>query len=118
MPPTFQEHILDDHQDELLRFIFLKVNCPDTAQDTYVRATPIIPKKIAVTQTEYKVSIDFPLHVCRNGVGNELTINHFAEIGKGLRPSTQDSAADMCSPNALTLAECLRSGGLTRWIGD
>jgi RNA polymerase sigma factor (sigma-70 family) len=43
MPPTFQEHILDDHQDELLRFIFRKVNCPDTAQDifqdTYVRYT-------------------------------------------------------------------------------
>ncbi|NOU45336.1 MAG: RNA polymerase sigma factor [Methyloglobulus sp.] len=43
MPPTFQEHILDDHQDELLRFIFRKVNCPDTAQDifqdTFVRYT-------------------------------------------------------------------------------
>jgi RNA polymerase sigma factor (sigma-70 family) len=43
MPPTFQEHILQDHQDELLRFIFRKVNCPDTAQDifqdTYVRYT-------------------------------------------------------------------------------
>jgi DNA-directed RNA polymerase specialized sigma24 family protein len=43
MSPTFQEHILDDHQDELLRFIFRKVNCPDTAQDifqdTYVRYT-------------------------------------------------------------------------------
>jgi RNA polymerase sigma factor (sigma-70 family) len=43
MSPTFQEHILDDHQDELLRFIFRKVNCPGTAQDifqdTYVRYT-------------------------------------------------------------------------------
>ncbi|NOS74126.1 MAG: RNA polymerase sigma factor, partial [Methyloglobulus sp.] len=37
------EHILDDHQDELLRFIVRKVNCPDTAQDifqdTYIRYT-------------------------------------------------------------------------------
>lgn len=43
MSPTFQEHILGAHQDELLRFIVRKVNCPDTAQDifqdTYVRYT-------------------------------------------------------------------------------
>ncbi len=41
MPPTFQEHILAAHQDELLRFIFRKVNCHETArdifQDTYLR---------------------------------------------------------------------------------
>ncbi|NOU21868.1 MAG: RNA polymerase sigma factor [Methyloglobulus sp.] len=43
MPPTFQEHILAAHQDELLRFIVRKVNCPETAQDifqdTYIRYT-------------------------------------------------------------------------------
>ncbi len=43
-----------------------------------------------------------------------LTIIPYAEIGKGMRLSTQVSAAAMCSANALTLAECLRSGGLTR----
>ncbi len=48
MPPTFQEHISAAHQDELLRFIFRKVNCPETAQDifqdTYVRYSNY-PKK-------------------------------------------------------------------------
>ena len=41
MSPTFQEHILATHQEELLRFISRKVNCPDAAQDifqdTYLR---------------------------------------------------------------------------------
>ena len=43
MSPSFQEHILAAHQDELLRFIVRKVNCPETAQDifqdTFVRYT-------------------------------------------------------------------------------
>lgn len=45
-------------------------------------------------------------------------------LGHGISDTPGDptfnyaSAADMCSTNALTLAECLRSGGLTRWMGD
>lgn len=43
MSPTFQEHLLAAHQDELLRFIVRKVNCPEAAQDifqdTYIRYT-------------------------------------------------------------------------------
>jgi RNA polymerase sigma factor (sigma-70 family) len=41
MPPSFYEHILVDHQEELRRFILRKVNCPDATQDifqdTYLR---------------------------------------------------------------------------------
>lgn len=43
MSQTSLAHILAIHQDELLRFIFRKVNCPDLAQDifqdTFIRYT-------------------------------------------------------------------------------
>jgi RNA polymerase sigma factor (sigma-70 family) len=105
MSPTFQEHILDAHQDELLRFIFRKVNCPDTAQDifqdTYVRYTNY-PEKGQIENHRA-----FIFRIAANLVADHERRNRVRERFTGLEEVELDSLpqADSFQPEQLLSAQ-------------
>jgi RNA polymerase sigma-70 factor (ECF subfamily) len=104
MSPTFQEHILAAHQDELLRFIVRKINCPETAQDilqdTYVRYTNY-PEKSQIENHRA-----FIFRIAANLVADHERRNRVRERFSGLEEVDIDTfpQADYFQPEQLLSA--------------